>query len=200
MISQSLGVKGYRVSPAPVTCVVLAAGTSARMGFDKLSAALSDGTTLLERTLRACAAYPRVLVISTHNLRREHASTGIAIVLNDEPHRGMTHSLRLADRSIDASHTIAVLPADLRSIDPQTIARVAHAHRDVDIAYPVRDDGTPGHPVFFSPRARAALRDLPEGDTLRLLRDRPDFSRATVVITGDAPFVDIDTPADFYDR
>jgi CTP:molybdopterin cytidylyltransferase MocA len=56
--------------------------------------------------------------------------------------------------------------------------------------------GRPGHPVRFGARARAALDALPDGDTLRRLRDDPAFSRTTFVVEDAATQRDLDTPAD----
>ena len=46
--------------PATVTAILVAAGASRRMGFDKLSYRLPGGATVLETSLQAFAAHPRV--------------------------------------------------------------------------------------------------------------------------------------------
>jgi len=60
----------------------------------------------------------------------------------------------------------------------------------------VRADGTPGHPVVFSPHARTQLGELAEGDTLRALRENPALSLRAVLVEDDGPYLDVDEPAD----
>ena len=179
-----------------VTCVVLAAGASRRMGSDKLSQPLADGSTLMQRAMRACAGYPAVVVTSSALAATLEPPAGVTVVLNDEPERGMTHSLRLADERIWSGHSIAVLPADLPLANAATMRTVVEASGGVDVCYPVRANGTPGHPVVFSPEARKLLGELPEGDTLRALRENPALSRRALPIEDDAPYLDVDEPDD----
>lgn len=183
--------------PPGITCVILAAGSSVRMGYDKLSARLADGTTLLERAIRACASFPTIVVTSTARADHIRASSMLALIRNDEPARGMSHSLRLADACVARGGSIAVLPADLPFIEEATVCAIAEASDGVDVTYPVSAAGSPGHPVIFSSQARRFLRDVPQGDTLRALRDHPSLSRRTIPIAGDGPFVDVDVPSDF---
>jgi CTP:molybdopterin cytidylyltransferase MocA len=49
----------------------------------------------------------------------------------------------------------------------------------------------------FGPRARARIAGLPDGDTLRALRDDPGLRRVEVPETEDRAFADVDTPEDF---
>jgi molybdenum cofactor cytidylyltransferase len=177
-----------------VTCVVLAAGRSSRFGSNKLLHRWSDGDTLLARALRACGDFPVVAVCSSA-VADALAPGRITIVTNDRPDRGMAHSLRLANARIDANRSMAVLPADLALIERDHVARVVDALGSADIVYPVRSDGTPGHPVVFSARARSFIDELPDGDTIRLLRDRPELERTTLAIEEAWPYADIDAPS-----
>ena len=179
-----------------VTCVVLAAGASRRMGNDKLSQRLVDGSTLMQRAIRACGGYPAVVVTSSALAATLEPPAGVIVVVNDEPERGMTHSFRLADARIAPDRSIAVLPADLPLANAATTRTVVEAAGGVDVCYPVRANGTPGHPVVFSPEARKLLGELPEGDTLRALRENPALSLRALPIEDDAPYLDVDEPDD----
>ncbi|MGH7728734.1 MAG: nucleotidyltransferase family protein [Vulcanimicrobiaceae bacterium] len=180
---------------------MLAAGRSSRMGSAK---PLLDfnGTTLLERALRAAAPCERLAVVLPPELieevlaapwGREHSAT---LLPNLAPERGMTHSLRLANDALGSPETaLAVLLVDTPLVDAALVAQLADAREAhaADVAFPVRD-GQPGHPVVFGPRARARLATLPDGDTLQTLRDDPRLVRLPVPFAGDAPFLDLDTP------
>lgn len=175
-------------------CAVLAAGVSSRMGAQKLLLPVA-GRTLLERALDAAAAYPTIVVVSPTLAAR--VPPGRRVVVNDAPERGMSHSLALAAALVDdPAAALVVLLADTPGVDGELVDRMVAALGDSDVAYPLRG-GVPGHPVVFGPRARKAIAELPDGDTLRALRDDPRFRRTAVALTNDAPFVDVDTPEDY---
>jgi molybdenum cofactor cytidylyltransferase len=178
-----------------VTCIILAAGRSSRFGTDKLLHVLPNGDSLIARAVRACSGFPTVTV-SSNQVAAALDSTRLTIVRNGEPERGMAHSLRLANARIDAAHAIAILPADLALIEPEHVTLVTESLADVNVVYPVRLDGTPGHPVVFSPYARSFIGELPDGDTIRQLRERDGLSRRTIVVEEAWPYADIDTRAD----
>jgi molybdenum cofactor cytidylyltransferase len=182
----------------PVTCVVLAAGASRRFGSNKLIHE-HKGDTLLARAIRACGAHP-VVVVCAPELAAGLRDTRAVTIVNAEPERGMAHSLRLADRCIDPAQAIVVLPADLARIEADHVQRTIDALGAADVAYPLRADGVPGHPVVFAPRARVFIRDIPDGDTIRRLRDRDDLVRHTIAVDESWPYADVDTPGDLERR
>jgi molybdenum cofactor cytidylyltransferase len=166
------------------------------MGAQKLLLPVA-GRPLFTRALDAAAAFPCILVASLEVAAHAGAEPGLEIVLNERPERGMTHSLALANAAIgDPEAALVVLLADTPLVDAALIARVVAACGDADVAYPVRG-GVPGHPVVFGPRARARIAGLPDGDTLRALRDDPGLRRVEVPETEDRAFADVDTPEDF---
>jgi molybdenum cofactor cytidylyltransferase len=165
------------------------------MGAQKLLIPV-DGVALLERALAAAFAYPAVAVVAPSLAERVSPRAGLTVLVNAEPERGMSRSLALADAAVpDRSAALAVLLADTPFVDAPLLARIAAALGQADVAYPVRG-GQSGHPVVFGPRPRAALTTWPEGDSLRTLRDDPRWLRVEVPVTDDAPFLDIDAPAD----
>ncbi len=179
-----------------VTCIILAAGRSSRFGTDKLLHVWRNGDTLIARAVRACSGFP-TLAVSSNRVAAALDSAGVAIVRNEEPERGMAHSLRLANARIDPAEAIAVLPADLALIEPENVALAIEALADADVVYPVRADGTPGHPVVFSSRARSFIDELPDGDSIRQLRDREGILRRIILVEEAWPYTDVDTRSDF---
>ncbi len=177
-------------SESEPVCVVLAAGRSRRFGSDK-TLALVDGATMVGRVLAACDAFRTFVVASPENA---HAFASVEHVVNDEPERGMAHSLRLADRAIDPASDVLVLLADMPYVRREAIEAVAIAlARGFDVAYPV-DGARRGHPVGLSSRARRFLANLPDGDTLRDLRDDARLRAARVEIDDVGCYRDIDRP------
>lgn len=175
--------------------VVLAAGESKRFGSQKLLHPLADGDTLLARAIRARGTYDAVVV--TRSVLRDRAQAlGARVVINDEPQRGMAHSLRLANAAIDAEAAILVLPADLLLIEPEHAARIVAAANGNDVVHPLRADGTPGHPVYFSPPARALIGQLRDNEPIARVRDDHRLVRATLPIEDAWPYQDVDQPSD----
>ncbi len=175
---------------------MLAAGRSSRFGSNKL---LHDigGDTLLERAVRACGTFAAVVVVSRE--LAGHASLAArTVVVNDAPERGMAYSLKLGNARIARDHAIVVLPADLLNVTADRVAFMVEQSTEFDVTFPVRADGTPGHPVVFSSAARASIGELPDGDTIRQLRDRGDLRRRMIRVEEDWPYHDIDIRSDLF--
>ncbi|HEX4014769.1 MAG TPA: NTP transferase domain-containing protein [Candidatus Cybelea sp.] len=179
-----------------VRAVILAAGSSRRMGAQKLSM-LFRGRPLLEYAVASAQRWDPLLVAGPEIFGAFAGRVDVTLVLNSQPQRGMTHSLALADAAIHPGDAIVVLLGDKPLVTEQLIARLCAARADADVAYPVRaGDGVPGHPVFFSPAARRRIGDLPLGDTLHLLRDDPAMARLPVPTLDEGAFFDVDTPGE----
>ncbi len=161
------------------------------MGRDKATLRVS-GTTLLDRAIAACEGYDTIVVVPSR--LEADVPPGVTIVGNDEPQRGMTHSARLASDAVSPHASLVVVLVDMPNVDAELIRWVAEAP-DADVAHPLVD-GRAAHPVRFGPRARAKLRDLPDGDTLRSLRDDPSLSRITFAVADARTQIDLDTPND----
>lgn len=107
----------------------------------------------------------------------------------------MTHSLRLADAVIDRQRALLVLPADLPFLRRELIEAVVRAPA-ADVVYP-RAGPRPGHPVRFSSEARRRLGALPDGDTLRALRDDPALTRLEAGEADAVSQLDVDDEAGY---
>ncbi|MGB6986859.1 MAG: NTP transferase domain-containing protein [Candidatus Aquilonibacter sp.] len=178
-----------------LTVVVLAAGQSARFGSQKLLHPLEQNDTLLARAVRAAGDYDTVVVCSDETLPVAQA-LGAEAILNREPERGMAHSLRLANAAIAPDRAIVVLPGDLLLIEPQHLAAVAAEANGVDVAFPQREDETPGHPVYFSARARAYIEELRDNEPIAHVRDRAGLAQRVLTIDAAWPYRDVDRPGD----
>ncbi len=180
-----------------MTIVVLAAGAAHRMGKQKLLLPI-DGRPMIAHVLDAAAAWPIVVVTGTE-VAPTLGHTTVRIAINDAPERGMSHSLALGNAVVDKTEPIAVLLADLPDITATSIATVVAAYDDtVDVVIPHCGE-TFVHPVIFGPRARVKIAALPDGDTLKRLRDDPSLRRKLVEVDPGC-LTDIDTPSDYIQR
>lgn len=181
-----------------VRYVVLAAGESRRMGFDKVVGPLGETTPL--RQIALALGSRRAVVVVPTRLRAAAVQMmpRAEVATNDEPERGMTHSLRVGLSAIPANEPFGVLLGDMPAMTEATIARTEALLADgIDVAFPVRTDGVPGHPVVFSARSRPVVDALREGDTLRHARNDALLVRATWTCTDASAFLDLDVPAEW---
>lgn len=175
--------------------VILAAGTSSRAGTQKL---LMDfrGRKLIEYPIAAAQAWNSLVVCGSEVERYLFGRCGVEVVRNDEPDRGMSHSLALANEIVAPELALIVLLGDKPLVRRSLIKSIASAARDNDVVYPVRG-AVPGHPVMLSPRARRYIAGLPAGDTLRLLRDISELRQYAMQTSDPGATFDVDTIDDF---
>ncbi len=179
------------MSERDARAVILAAGTSSRMGAQKLLMPFR-GRPMIEHAIAAAQGWRPLAVAGAEVFDYLSGRDDVELVRNDEPERGMSHSLRLADRFLPEQFAVIVLLGDKPLIAPALIDAVVAAAGDADVAFPARG-GEPGHPVWISLRARRRIADLPDGDTLRLLREVPDLTLRAVHTEDEGAFFDVDT-------
>jgi molybdenum cofactor cytidylyltransferase len=171
--------------------VILAAGTSSRVGRQKLLMEFR-GRALIEYPIAAAQAWTPIVVAGPQVAGYLSGRCDVTVLCNDAPELGMSHSLSLANRALPEGATMIVLLGDKPLVGAALIESVLRAPAEADLAYPVRD-GIPGHPVRLSPRARGCIDALPQGDTLRLLRDRADLRQWAVPTEDEGAFFDVNT-------
>ncbi|MDQ6823321.1 MAG: NTP transferase domain-containing protein [Candidatus Eremiobacteraeota bacterium] len=164
------------------------------MGKEKLTLPVR-GTPMIERVIRACAHLSTVIVASPQLLDVLPTGDDLEIIINDDAPLGMGHSLDLANRCVPRDCGLLVFLAD-KPLVTEALADEVMRHAqagDADVCFPERR-GVGGHPVYFSSRARALIRSLPDGDSLRVLRDEPSLRRVAFECDDEGAFVDIDDP------
>ena len=172
--------------------MILAAGASRRAGRQKLLAEFR-GRRMLDYALEAAAPW-RPLVVAGPSVADALAGrSGITLIRNTEPERGMSHSLRLADARLPAEAWLVLLLGDQPLVTADLIRALGEAIEGADVVYPIHpESGVPGHPVFFSPHARAKIAALEDGDTIHRLRDDATLVRRAVPTSDEGAFFDVD--------
>ncbi|MDG6928619.1 MAG: nucleotidyltransferase family protein [Nitrososphaerota archaeon] len=183
-----------------VAAVVLAAGTSSRMGFDKQLAPVM-GRPMLQRVLdmvKDSSADEIVLVLGHDGDRVGEVmdTEGTRVVQNRRYRDGLSSSLKMALRLLgrDVQAAVVVL-GDQPFVRSDTVDRIIGAYRrsTAEAVVPVCG-GRRGNPVLLSRVLFDAVMDL-EGDTgaksvLRSARVEE------VEVEDEGVLVDVDTPAD----
>jgi CTP:molybdopterin cytidylyltransferase MocA len=179
-----------------VTYVVLAAGRSSRMGFDKVSTPMTERTPL--QMITGTLGRREFVVVMPSRSARHLNLPGATIRINDEPARGMAHSLRVGLAAVPTGRHFGVLLADMPAMTPEVLDRTESLlARGVDVAYPVDSNARPGHPVIFSASMRSVVQTLPDGDTLWRARDEARVV-ATWRCSDASAFLDLDTPGEWH--
>ncbi|MGB6602131.1 MAG: NTP transferase domain-containing protein [Candidatus Cybelea sp.] len=112
--------------------VILAAGTSSRIGKQKL---LMDfrGRLLIEHAIAAAQRWHPVVVCGREVAEYLALRSDLSLVPNAEPERGMSHSLALANRHLASDVSMLVVLGDKPLVSEALIETICAAMHDVDI-------------------------------------------------------------------
>jgi molybdenum cofactor cytidylyltransferase len=176
--------------------IVLAAGDAKRMGHDKAIEPLAGRSPLARVAL--LLGNRETIVVTSQRLAEACAAAApnATIAVNPDPSRGMTSSLKAAGEFIEPGAAIGILLADKPLLTEATLVACerALATSESDVLYPIDANGDGGHPVYFTARARELIAALPDGDTLRQLRDDPRLTSSALRIDDPGAYLDLDTP------
>jgi molybdenum cofactor cytidylyltransferase len=183
-----------------VVAILLAAGSSARFGGEKLLAPWR-GRRLYEHALDALLAAPDVsetLVIVQPGFALPPAPPRCRFVVNPDHAEGMGASLRAGVRAAPAdAEAYLVALADMPKITPGLIASLVARHAAIGkpIVVPVCS-GRRGHPVIITAGLRGALLEV-TGDVgaRELIRAHPEWV-GEFETDDEAVLFDVDRPAD----
>lgn len=168
-----------------LAAVILAAGSSTRMGFPK-PLLTYQGERFIDRLVRIFGAVCKELVVVRSAASGEWTVAGAHLVNNPRPERGMLSSLQCGLSAVSSEcDAIFFTPVDYPAIAESTVSRLAAAWAGDPIVIP-RYRGRRGHPVLIS---RALV---PEFEHV------PDSAQAADVVRRHEPeirYVDVDDPA-----
>lgn len=193
----------------PICAVILAAGTSSRMGKPKQLLPLND-KPLLQHSIINCvdAGFEKVLVVVGSHAEEVRAAIDIEQgriqwVGNDEYQKGQSTSLQMAVKELRGEfQSFMVFLGDQPFIRPKTIKRIYQMGMDhferlkePFVVQPLYK-GKPGHPVFFGHFNEGTLNKV-KGD--QGAKNLISSSSHKLRIEIDDPFIvfDVDSPADY---
>jgi len=184
-----------------ITAILLAAGSSSRMGRAKLELDLG-GRTVFERSLSALldSSVDRILVVQpAAGAPGVPATDRVQVVTNPHAEEGMASSIRAGMAALpEGTRAVLIALADKPLLKAETVTMLINRfHREgVPIVYPTYQ-GSQGHPVLVASELFADLEQL-EGDSGAKLLLRKYVERAVGVETDDTGILlDIDTPEDY---
>jgi molybdenum cofactor cytidylyltransferase len=176
-----------------VAAVILAAGESRRFGSPKQLARLGE-RTLLEHVVdlaRDAGLDPIIAVVPAWLHGRD---PGVSWVVNDQPNRGMSHSLRLGFAALpDTTEAAVILLGDQPTLAPAALRALVAARGEKPVVA-TRAAGRMAAPVLVE-RSHFSIVEEASGDIgLReILNANPELVRVVEVATYPP---DVDTPTD----
>lgn len=183
-----------------VTGVVLAAGSSRRLGQPKQLLPFGDSTLLGEtlRMARGCGFDQLIVTLggAADEVRRTVPLDGVHTVEVDDPGSGCSGSLKVAIAQVDAdSAGIVLMLGDQPGVTAGTVAHLIECARGHQIGVCRYSDGI-GHP-FWLDRSMFGEIGLLHGDKgVWKLIEGGRFEVAEVAVDGPVP-ADVDTWADY---
>lgn len=195
--------------PALVSCVILAAGKSARMGADKLTLTVGD-KTILEQTLENVAAsgLEDIVIVTSPGGTGSIPASGlkpnravsIKVVKNYRYQEGMSASLKAGLQAVDpAAQGVLFALGDQPHVPPAVYNRLCENYMNnlALVTSPVFM-GKRGNPVLLDRRTWPALMNLTGDKGGRDLIDNMGRDKINYVDV-DTPSVlwDIDSPEDY---
>ena len=188
-----------------IAAIVLAAGRSSRFEHGNKLLATIDGMPLVRRVLNAVEAssVTEILLVVAPGAPDVVEAAGAGrwrTVVNTQSEQGLATSLRAGVAALpETTDGALVVLADMPGINADLITRIIATSSENGggvIVYPAGEEGRQGHPVLWPRHLFPELMTL-QGDTgaKMLLQKHKAMSRA-VLVTGDSPFLDIDTDAD----
>ena len=144
-------------SPHRLASIILAAGSSVRLGQPKALLQVSERETAWSRILRhhlSCGLTPRLVASEQLSHRiREAGLPARFLIINREPRKGPLHSLQLALQELTRASGILLHPVDHPLVSAATVLalKTRHSSRPDCILIPTTN-GKKGHPVVFPAR------------------------------------------------
>ena len=176
-----------------IECVILAAGSSIRLGSDKALIRIGNRTLVGWLSERISNRGVDVTVVANKTNIAEISSKlpGSNVVENAEPQKGRTGSLKIGISSIDSAkgnnYRLLVVPVDRPGFSDSTLEQLIDSEES---CCPMRD-GRGGHPLLLSPVDVERVRDSPEDSPLREIVDPVRFE-----VIDETLHLNIDTPSD----
>ena len=181
------------MSGAKTECVILAAGSSSRLGEEKALLPIF-GTTLVEWISNRVCKFGIKPVIVANKRIFERVSESIAnseVIVNNHPERGRTGTLKVGIKKLDETFgegfSLLVIPVDRPGFSDSTLERMMRASETCCPSM----DGRGGHPLLLSTKDVRLVRASPDNLSLREIVDPEKFE-----VFDSQLHLNIDTPSD----
>jgi len=135
-----------------VECVILAAGSSSRLGIDKALVDVGSQPLIgwISRRLSGRVANITIVANESNFAEISKIVSDVNVILNRNPHEGRTGSLKVGIDSIDSSgledYNLLVVPVDRPGFSDSTLDRLIYSE---ETCCPMKE-GRGGHPLMLT--------------------------------------------------
>ena len=157
-------------------CVILAAGSSSRLGMDKALVDVGSQTLIswISRRLSSRVANMTIVANEANFTEISKMVSNVNVILNQNPHRGRTGSLKVGVDSIDSSgvedYRLLVVPVDRPGFSDSTLNRLISSE---ETCCPMKE-GRGGHPLVLTfedvDKVRKSSANLPLREVIKASR------------------------------
>ncbi len=173
--------------------VILAAGSSSRMGFPK-ALLTYRGERFVDRLARIFSAVCKEIVVVRSAASGEWTVAGAHLVTNPLPERGMLSSLQCGLRAVSRERqAVFFTPVDYPAIAESTVSLLAAAWAGDQIIIP-RYRGRRGHPVLIAHALLQEFESLPVSAQPADVVRRHESEIRYIDVDDPAILSDVDTP------
>lgn len=195
------------MSPScPVSCIILSAGDSGRMGTHK--ALLPFGrqkVSFLEQILQVYSQAgmdEMVVVVNSDLLRilnelKPELPEQVRITENPHPEKGRFYSLQTGLKHVTADACVFIQNIDNPFIDRETLHNMLKNLHRAQVILPAFT-GKTGHPVLVHPEVCRSILSSPNPDA-RLDSFLKDFSSVAIEVENPRILANVNTPEDYED-
>lgn len=188
------------------TALILAAGTSGRMGFPKLLLPFSDDRCFLQEIVNQYASLgcQQIIVVinaSDYDLIKHHAEEivmpEIELVVNEAPQLGRFRSIRLGLDRLNIGHACFLQNIDNPFVDLTLLKELEEKLRSNVFVVPEFDEKR-GHPVLLSPEVCGELLRVQQNEAnLRELLHQ--YSHEVVKTSNPKVLLNINSPEMYFE-
>jgi|TARA_B000000609_G_C24066099_1_gene289409 molybdenum cofactor cytidylyltransferase len=176
-----------------VECVILAAGLSRRLGMDKALIDVGSQPLISWISRRLSSRVANITIVANESNFTEISKTvtNVNVILNRNPHKGRTGSLKVGIDSIDSSgaedYRLLVVPVDRPGFSDSTLERLICSQ---ETCCPMKE-GKGGHPLVLTFEDVDKVRKSSANSPLREIINASRFEVLDRFLD-----LNIDTPAD----
>ncbi|MFH1118919.1 MAG: NTP transferase domain-containing protein [Bacteroidota bacterium] len=189
---------------AGISCIVLSAGSSGRMGKHKALLGFGNqGITFLEEITAKYAAsgIDRIVVVVSADLNEQIGTAhlrlpeGVILVVNHHPEKGRFFSLREGMKYIEEGSSVFFQNVDNPFVYPDLLNEMAGVAAMGEIIAPVHNSKA-GHPILINHRVCKAVKEDLNPET-RIDHFLAKFKRIPVITDDCNILVNINSPGDY---
>lgn len=183
------------------TCaIVLSAGQSQRMGYDKALLTYTQGKTFIHSIIEAfqCAKIYNIFVVINPDIHKKLVNKNIQInatpIINNYPELGRFFSIQTALNNIKSFSYFLIHNIDNPFINSDIVKLLYNERKSADCVIPCFNNRN-GHPVIFNQKVAKQIKSAPYQSNLRdiIAKNLPKI----IETIDESITININTPADY---